>query len=409
MATALLGISRWQLLRKARFVQALYPPRLQAHTTGAAMGATQEQFEKAKEQLGLLKNDPGNEVKLQIYALFKQATQGPCNVPKPGMLDFVGKVKWEAWNSLGNLSKEGAREKYVGLVSSLVSSESSPQAEAVSVAGKQLYKTLQVTTEENITTIRLNRPEKKNAISIVMYNEIMQALEEAAKDESTITVITGTGDYYCSGNDINNFTMIPPEGIEKMAKDSAQLLKNFVLHFIDFPKPLIAVVNGPAVGVSVTLLGLFDAVYATDRATFHTPFSQLGQSPEGCSSYIFPKLMGSAKATEVLSFNKKLTAREACDLGLVTEIFPDASFQKEIWLRLRGCAKLPKMSLVYAKQLSRGPEKEKLYAVNIQECERLEERWLSEDCRNAIAKFFTSLYSTSHSRLFLVLDPKIWI
>ncbi|XP_067857879.1 enoyl-CoA delta isomerase 2, mitochondrial isoform X2 [Heptranchias perlo] len=353
------------------------------------MTATEAEFDKAKDKLKTLKNDPGNEVKLQIYALFKQATQGPCNSPKPSMLDFINKAKWEAWNSLGKTPKEEARQKYVDLIGTLVSAEVPTHSEATATGDvKSSFQTLNVTTENNITTILLNRPAKKNAISVTMYEEIMEALEQAAKDDSTLTVMTGSGDYYCSGNDLTNFTNIGPEGMEQKSKNSGALLKKYVSHYIDFPKPLIGVINGPAVGVAVTVLGLFDVVYATDKATFHAPFSELGQSPEGCSSYTFPKMMGIAKANEILLFNKKLTAAQACDLGLVTEVFPDSTFQKEVWKRLHAYAKLPKNSLAFSKQLIRGVEKEKLHAVNAQECERLVERWLSEECMNAIMGFF---------------------
>ena len=75
------------------------------------------------------------------------------------------------------------------------------------------------------------------------------------------------------------------------------MIRKFVCAFIDFPKPIVAAVNGPAIGVSVTLLGLVDIVYASDLATFHTPFMSLGQSPEACSSYLFPKIMGQAKVS----------------------------------------------------------------------------------------------------------------
>lgn len=354
------------------------------------MQVSQKDFEKAQEQLKLLKNDPGNETKLKLYALFKQATEGPCNSPKPGMLDFVKKAKWDAWNSLGSLSQDNARQEYTKLVSSLISAESAGQKKDTSPgeSGRGGYETLIVTTDNNITKIMFNRPEKKNAINHKMYREIISALQEAAKDDSTIAVFTGNGDYYTSGNDLNNFSNVQPSEMKKMAKDAAELLKEFVGSFIDFPKPLIAVVNGPAVGISVTLLGLFDVVYASDRATFHTPFSQLGQSPEGCSSYLFPKIMGSAKANEMLLFNKKLTASEACALGLVNEVFPDSTFQKEVWARLKAYASLPKNSLAVSKQLLRNIEKEKLHAVNSQECEVLTERWLSDECLNALVTFF---------------------
>nr|ACN11335.1 Peroxisomal 3,2-trans-enoyl-CoA isomerase [Salmo salar] len=384
MAVALRKISPWRFVRA---VQVAHIPTLKLHMTGSMMGATVEQFNHAKSQMGTLKEDPGNEAKLKIYALFKQATQGPCNTPKPGMLDFVGKAKWDAWKSLGSVSQEDARQQYVDLIDSLLAAEG-PAVAAQPTGSAATFETLLVSTEDNITTICLNRPQKKNAITVEMYNEVIKALEQAGKDDSVITVITGSGDFYCSGNDLTNFTKIPEGGIEQMAKNAGELLREFVKAFIDFPKPLIAVINGPAVGVSVTLLGLFEIVYATERATFHTPFSQLGQSPEGCSSYTFPKIMGNAKASEMLLFNKKLTAVQACAQGLVTEVFPDSSFQTEVATRLKAYAKLPRNSLALSKQLIRGTEKERLHTVNDQEVERLVERWLSDECMQAIMSFF---------------------
>ncbi|NXO01754.1 ECI2 isomerase, partial [Rhinopomastus cyanomelas] len=373
-----------------RQAQTVRIPAIHLHMTAATMQVSQKDFEKAQEQLKLLKKDPGNETKLKLYALFKQATEGPCNSPKPGMLDFVKKAKWDAWNALGSLSQDSARQKYTELVLSLVSAESAAQKKDASPEEGRHdgYETLIVTTKNNITKIMFNRPDRKNAINHQMYREGVKALEEAGRNDSTIAVITGNGDFYSSGNDLNNFTNIQPGEIEKMAKDGAVLLRDFVDHFIDFPKPLIAVVNGPAIGICVTVLALCDIVYASDRATFHTPFSQLGQSPEGCSSYLFPKIMGLAKANEMLLFNKQLTAAEACAWGLVTEVFPDRSFQKEVWRRLEAYASLPKNALAVSKQLLRNTEKEKLHEVNSKECEALKKRWLSDECINAIASFF---------------------
>lgn len=381
----------WRWVKLRSLVRHAAVPSLKLHTTASPlMGATVQQFEQAKSKLATLKNDPGNEVKLKIYALFKQATQGPCNTPKPGMLDFVNKVKWDAWKSLGSISQEEARQQYCDLIGSLVAAEggSSAQVAAKPAGSGPTYETLQVTTEEGITTIRLNRPSKKNAITTEMYSEIIAAMNQAAKDDSVLTVFTGAGDFYCSGNDLSNFTKVPEGGVEEMAKRAGELLRGYVKAYIDYPKPLVAVVNGPAVGIAVTVLGLFDLVYATDRATFHTPFSQLGQSAEGCSSYTFPKIMGPAKASEMLLFNKKLTAAQACEVRLVTEVFPDSSFQTEVWTRLKAYAKLPPNSLSLSKQLIRSVEKERLHAVNDAEVKLLTERWTSDECFNAIMNFF---------------------
>ncbi|CAL9697786.1 unnamed protein product [Knipowitschia caucasica] len=353
------------------------------------MGATVEQFEEAKTRLATLKKDPGNETKLQIYALFKQSTSGRCTTSRPGMLDFINRAKWDAWSALGDTTQEDARQQYCDLIGSLVAAEGgSPASVSAKPAGSPQFETLLVTTEDQITTIKLNRPEKKNAITTEMYNEIIAALDQASSDSSVLTVFTGAGDFYCSGNDLTNFTKIPDGGVKEMADKGGELLRNYIKAYIDFPKPLVAVVNGPAVGVSVTVMGLFDLVYATERASFHTPFSQLGQSAEGCSSYTFPKLMGHAKACEMLLFNKKLTAAQACALGLVTEVFPDATFQTEVWTRLKTYAQLPPNSLSLSKQLIRGSEKALLHKVNDAEVELLKERWTSDECFNAVMSFF---------------------
>ncbi|XP_048364480.1 enoyl-CoA delta isomerase 2 [Sphaerodactylus townsendi] len=250
------------------------------------------------------------------------------------------------------------------------------------VVGK--YKTILVTTEDKITKIMLNRLDKKNAINLVMYEEIMQALDKASKDDCTLTVITGRGDYFSSGNDFNSFA----ENVDEIMKDGGKLLAKFVHCFVDFPKPLVALVNGPAIGIAATLLGLCDLVYATNKATIQTPFSQLGVSPEGCSSYTFPKLMGPAKANEMLLFNKKITAEEACTKGLVTEVFADSTFQSDVWTRLKAYANLPKNSLAISKQLIRSMEKELLRAVSLQESKLLVERCISDEGLNGVQSFF---------------------
>ncbi|XP_071785713.1 enoyl-CoA delta isomerase 2-like [Asterias amurensis] len=361
---------------------------------GAVMGVSDADFTSAKDRVGTLSEDPGNEVKLKMYALFKQSTVGKCNAPKPGAFDFVGKAKWSAWNELGNITQDDAKQKYVDMVNDLVAKDSKASAAAAaeqSNATPSAYENLVVTVEKGVCKIMMNRPKKKNAINRETYEEIIKALESAGADANVVlAVLTGAGDFYSAGNDLNNFMTVTPETKVQAAKEGAVLLERFVAAFIDFPKPLLAAVNGPAVGIPVTTLGLCDIVFASDRATFHTPFASLGQSPEGCSSYIFPKIMGQAKANEVLLFGRKLTAQEAFDRGLVTEIFPDASFQEDLQKKLDQYAQLPRQSLRISKTLVRSIEREKLHQVNKEECEVLTERWTSDECLEAILNYFSS-------------------
>ncbi|GAB1298081.1 Enoyl-CoA delta isomerase 2 [Apodemus speciosus] len=319
-------------------------PVAKLHLGRPTMRASQQDFENALNQVKLLKKDPGNEVKLRLYALYKQATEGPCNMPKPGVFDFVNKAKWDAWNALGSLPKETARQNYVDLVSSLSSSSEAPsQGKHGADEKAQESKGILVTSEDGITKITFNRPAKRNAITFQMYQDIILALKNASTDNTVMAVFTGTGDYYSSGNDLTNFTSAAG-GMEEAANRGAEVLREFVNSFIDFPKPLVAVVNGPAVGISVTLLGLFDAVYASDKTAGNFSYSIQPTWPEPGSLLLLhiSEDDGLSKgAAEMLLFGKKLTAREAWAQGLVTEVFPESTFETEIWTRLKTYAKLP--------------------------------------------------------------------
>lgn len=345
-------------------------------------------FEGAVSLLATLKNQPDNTTKLKIYALFKQASKGECTAGKPGMLDMVGKAKWSAWKELGAMSQEDAKNNYTSLINELAAVEtpsSSSSSPSSGVDGDLLS-----IVEGKIHKIVFNRPDKKNAIKKEMYIAFMDALKEAANNDTSIAVVTGKGNYYSSGNDLSNLAEIDLNNVAEEARKGGELLRDFVTSLIDFPKPLIALVNGPSVGIPTTTLGLFDAVYASDKATFHTPFSQLGQSPEGCSSYTFPLILGPALATEMLLFNKKISAQRAMEAGLVSEVFPDGTFEKEAWERLKQLSLLPPQSLRISKNLIRDTNRATYHEVNKRECVDLVERWQSDECKNAVFEFFKS-------------------
>jgi peroxisomal 3,2-trans-enoyl-CoA isomerase len=165
------------------------------------------------------------------------------------------------------------------------------------------------------------------------------------------------------------------------------MLQTFVGKFIDFPKILIAFVNGPAVGISVSTLGLFDGVYSSSNATFSVPFTRTAQSAEGCSSFVFPSLMGSLRAKDLLLFDRKLTAEEAEQRGLVTKVINEKNFQEEKDKICQQILSLPKGSLLTSKLLLQKWTKDTLHQVNAEEVETLKQRWLTEEFVQAMMEF----------------------
>uniref|UniRef100_G3MMA4 ACB domain-containing protein n=1 Tax=Amblyomma maculatum TaxID=34609 RepID=G3MMA4_AMBMU len=356
-----------------------------------------ERFNVAVTKVEKLPEEPSNDVKLKLYALYKQATAGKCSTSKPGVFDLVGRAKWDAWNSLGDMPKEKAQDEYSSLVDKLAgvstsASGASPDvASAVGSSSSTSGGDLACSLEDNGFVIRFNRPNKKNSITLDMYEAMVKHLKEAAeRPDVHYIVLTGTGDFFSSGNDLGNFmnrlkTGLPPE---VLAKDAADLVRKYVAAFINFPKPAVALVNGPSIGVSCTVLGLFDFIYASDKAFFHTPFTLLGLNPEGCSSYTFPRAMGVARANRLLMLNEQLSAQEAKACGFVTDVFPHATFHEETKKILQRLSKLPPKSLQYSKALIRDPIWADLHKANDKECDRLTERFVSAEAMQAVMNFF---------------------
>jgi len=241
--------------------------------------------------------------------------------------------------------------------------------------------------KDGVRVIQFNRPEKKNALCTEMYEMVTKILnEDATNDSVVVTVFTGSGEWYSSGNDLNVRAL--SDDFEADITKRIKIVEVFVAAFINYPKLLIAVVNGPAIGVAVTTLALCDIVYASDRATFATPFINLGLCPEGCSSYLFPRIMGRSKASEVLILGNKLKVQEAYNFGFISEIVPHEKLG-ELFQKLQKYGKLPVNSMKRAKRLITDNLNDQLHVINKRELAALRECFNSDEFFEGLNKFMS--------------------
>lgn len=205
------------------------------------------------------------------------------------------------------------------LIKRLLKASRNPYQSRGSVGGYLSY-CLHVTEEKGVKSIVFDIPHKKNAFTTEMYNDMKRELYHANFDPNIhVVLLTGNGDFYSAGNDISKFEQLINNGIALPGENDQ--LKEFIDIFIALKKPIISAVNGPAIGIAATTLGLCDRVFISKNAYLWTPFANLGLSPEGCASYTFPKLMGSDVANDMLYKNRKISAQEALQYGLVHEIY----------------------------------------------------------------------------------------
>ncbi len=208
---------------------------------------------------------------------------------------------------------------------------------------------IEITFAEGVQILRLSRPEKRNALTQEMYRRLTDALE-AGETDSTIRVrvILGSEGHFSAGNDIADF-LATATGEQGPPRE--------VLRFIEMlprlQKPLIAGVDGQAIGIGTTLLLHCDLVYATPRATFATPFLDLGLVPEAASSLLMPRLMGHPRAFEMLVLGETFSAGRACDCGLVNALVEPDSLEVHVLAIAARLAKKPPHALLTAKRLLR--------------------------------------------------------
>jgi enoyl-CoA hydratase/carnithine racemase len=162
-----------------------------------------------------------------------------------------------------------------------------------------------ISSADGVLEIRLNRPEKKNALTRAMYDAIADAFEQVDADPALrVALLTGTGDTFTSGNDITDFQ-------SRGASDGRSSVSRFLPTISSMQKPLVAAVNGAAVGVGTTMLMHCDLIVAARSARFVMPFTGLGLVPEAASSLLFPRLLGFQRASTLLLLGEPLDAETA--------------------------------------------------------------------------------------------------
>ena len=189
---------------------------------------------------------------------------------------------------------------------------------------------------DRVLTMRMNRPRKKNALTLAMYAGMTDALRQASADDNVrVVLITGSADCFTAGNDLGDFLDAPPTG-----PDSPVVQFLFALR--SFAKPLVAAVCGAAVGIGTTMLLHCDLVYAGANVRFHMPFVDLGLAPEAGSSLLLPQLLGQRRAAELLLLAEPFGAEQALAYGFVNGVYTPAEVEAAAYSKaLALAAKAP--------------------------------------------------------------------
>jgi enoyl-CoA hydratase/carnithine racemase len=245
---------------------------------------------------------------------------------------------------------------------------------------------IKTATLSGVATIEIARPEKKNALTVAMYQAMADALVAAREDDAVRAVlITGQPGIFTSGNDIDDFMKrAPSQGSDAM--DSPVF--RFMRALLDCDKPVVAAVTGAAIGIGTTMLLHCDFVYVADDARLAMPFVALGLVPEFASSLVVPQLMGHRRAAEKLLLGDPFTPEQAVECGIANAVLP----APEVVAHARRVAErfnlLPPGAVRESKQLLRAPQCDHLLRVIRNEGEIFARRLKSPEATEAFQAFF---------------------
>ena len=237
-----------------------------------------------------------------------------------------------------------------------------------------------VSDDGPIRTIRMNRPDKKNALTLPMYETMATAIESAAPAMRCI-VIAGAPGAFCAGNDLKEFL-----AASEHAEGLAPPLLRFLYALARAETPLVAAVSGLAVGIGTTMLLHCDHVVAASDVRLSAPFVHLGLVPEAASSLIGPRRMGYARAFALLAMGRSLDAAGALAAGLVNTVVDAADVEAEAMTAAREIAALPADALVATRRLLRGSPDEAIKRINA-EAQIFKSRLASPEAHAAFAAF----------------------
>jgi enoyl-CoA hydratase/carnithine racemase len=234
----------------------------------------------------------------------------------------------------------------------------------------------------SILAISLQRADKKNSLTTAMYHTLTELFAQADQDEAVAVIhLTGSGDSFCAGNDLNDFMAAAERG----EKDSPACA--FLQQLHRQRKPVVVAVNGVAVGIGVTLLLHCDLVYAAAGAPFRLPFVDLGLVPEGGSSALLPQMLGHRRAAELLLAGKPFDAENAAEMGIINGVCSADQLQSHSWSMAELLAAKPPQALQEAKAMLKSNPDQPLAQVIASEVKLFMARLAEDEAQQVLRAF----------------------